>query len=325
MKILKIILLIAGILVLAVALFLVVVFANLDRAARVGIEQGGTYAMGVDTTLDSTDLGVFSGQFAMAGLRVANPEGFNTPHFLTLGEGAVKLNYESLSSDTITLPTLTLTGIDLYLDKEEGTSNYQTILNNLKRFESGDKPEPEPQGDVAKQNVVIQSLQIRDITVHAEAIGNEPVDVEIDAITLTNVGSQGGDTLELAGVFAVVTKAVMLAAVQAGAGAIPDALVGELQSGLGDLESLTDLGIDVTAQIDGVAEDLSGLADNISQGVIQSADEISNQLQQGAEDVGKTIDEAGKSLEDTAKGIGGLLGGSEKNQSDDNDSEEDPG
>jgi len=323
MKILKIIALAAGVLVLAVVVFVLVVFANLDRAARVGIEQGGTYAMGVDTTLDSADLGVFSGRFAMSGLRVANPQGFNTPHFLTLGDGAVKLNYESLSSDTITLPTLTLTGIDVYLDKEEGSSNYQTILDNLKRFESGDKTEPEPQGDVAKQNVVIQSLEIRDITVHADAVGNQPVDVEIDAITLTNVGSQGGDALQLAGVFGVVTKAVMLAAVQAGAGAIPDALIGELQTNLAGLESLSDLGIGVSAEIDGAVQDLSGLAENLSEGVIQSADQIGKQLEEGAQDVGKTIDEAGKSLEDAAKGIGGILGGNKKKNED--DSEEDPG
>ena len=320
MKIVKIAVLIILLLVGAVVLFAVAAFASLDRAAKIGIEQGGSYAMGVDTTLDKADVAVFAGTFTMAGLRIANPQGFRTPHFLALADGGVSINYESLTSDTITVPTLTLTGIDLYLDKEEGSSNYQRILDNLKRFESGDSPEPKPTGEAAKA-LVIQELAIRDITVHADVIGTTPTKVQIDEILLTNVGSAGGDTLELAGVFAVVVKAVMLGAIQAGAGALPEALLGELQSGLGSLESLGDLGIGVAAQIGGVTEDLGGLADDIGKGVFKSADEIGKSLEDVGKNVGGALDEAGKGIEDAgkgleeaAKGLGGLLGGKKKTE-----------
>ncbi len=316
MKLVKILLFVLIVIIVAVVVVIGIALMNLDRAAKVGIQQAGTYALGVNTTLDKADIGILSGTFEMDNLNVANPAGFNTPHFLALNEGNVSVSYGSLMEETIVLPVLNLSGIDVYLDKESGSSNYQTILNNLKKFESGDAPaEPKPKSGKSKK-LVIQKLDITNIVVHADVIGNEPTTVNVDAIHLTNVGSEGGDTLELAGVAAVVVKSVMLAAIQAGAGVFPDDLVGELQNGLAGLDSLGDLGIGIGTEIDGVVQDLGGLADDLANGVIKSADDIGKGLEQGVEDIGKQLEDAGKGLEDAAKGIGGLLGGSSKDKKD---------
>lgn len=311
MKVVKVLLALAVTVIALMVIVVVLAFTGIDKAAKIGIEQGAGYALGVDTTLASADIGLFSGRFAMSGLNVANPEGFSTPHFFSLGSGEVKVSYSSLASETVTLPSLTLSSIDVYLDKEEGTSNYQTILDNLKRFESGDTP-PDPNADPSQpsKEFVIQSLKLSDITVHADILGSEPTALKIDSITLTNVGSGGGDPIELAGVVAIVMKSVMLAAVQAGAGALPDALIGELQSGLSGLDSLSDLGVGVAAEIGGVTEDLGSLAENISQGVFESAEDLSKGLQEGTEGIQDTLDGVGQGLQDAAGGLGGLLGGS---------------
>jgi len=328
MKIVKVLVVVALVLIVAVAVVAAVAMSNLDRAAKVAIQRGGTYALGVNTTLASADIGVMSGTFSMNDLNVANPEGFDSPHFLALGDGNVRVSYGSLLEDTVILPELTLRSIDVHLDKEDGSSNYQTILDNLKKFESGDAPkEPAPSGGKSKK-LIIEKLTIEGIVVHADVLGDEPATVNVDAIHLTNVGSEGGDTLELAGVAAVVVKAVMLAAVQAGAGVLPDALVGELQNGLAGLESLTDLGIGVGAEIDGVVQDLDGLAQNLANGVITSADDLAKDLEGAADDIKKNVDDigeqledAGKGLEDAAKGIGGLFGGKKKEDDEDDGGE----
>lgn len=325
MKALKVIGITLLVIVLVVAIFFAVVAVNIDRAARFGVEQGGTYALGVPTTLQAADVGLTSGAFAMKGLNVANPEGFDSPHFLAMEEGAVALQYASLNAETIRLPEVILASLDVHLDKKDGRSNYQTILDNLKRFETGDSQEPEPDSDVAKQNVVVERLEIRDVVVHADVIGTNPTEVRIDEIILTDVGSDGPDAMQMADLFGVVTKAVMLAAIQTGA-ELPGALVQELQTNLADLESLSDLGIGVAAQIGGVTQDLGGLAENISEGVFKSAEELSQTLGQGAqgvqdaaEEAGKAVEDAGKAVEDAARGIGNILGG--KND----EPEEDPG
>ena len=51
----------------------------IDAFAKKGIEAGGTYCLGVPTTLDSANIGIVSGMFGLQGLTVANPEGYESP------------------------------------------------------------------------------------------------------------------------------------------------------------------------------------------------------------------------------------------------------
>ena len=76
MKLIKLL----AVLVFAVVLLVVVIGAVLvsqaNKVARVAVEKGGTYALGVQTTLNDASIGVLSGRFGMSGLRVANAQGF---------------------------------------------------------------------------------------------------------------------------------------------------------------------------------------------------------------------------------------------------------
>lgn len=56
-----------------------------DSIARRGVEAGATYALGVDTKLAGANVGIMSGSFDMQGLRVANPQGFKSDTFMSLG------------------------------------------------------------------------------------------------------------------------------------------------------------------------------------------------------------------------------------------------
>ena len=73
---------------LVLVLVVVIVAAGglfyLDRVVGASIERGGSYALGVDTELRSVRLGLLSGEFSLSGLTVANPPGFETPHFFRL-------------------------------------------------------------------------------------------------------------------------------------------------------------------------------------------------------------------------------------------------
>ena len=134
----KLIKLVAVLLVLLV-LATIAVALYIDTIAKTAIERGATYALGVKTTLGSADVGLLSGTFSMGDLTVANPAGFKSPYFTHLGEGDVKVALKTLRQETVELPTLTLTNLDIHLEKKEGEANYDVILENLSRFESGDE------------------------------------------------------------------------------------------------------------------------------------------------------------------------------------------
>ena len=84
MKILKLVLGAVVLLVLLAAVAVGLVLWRLDTIAKQAIEAGGTQATGVATTLDQANVSVLGGSFSMAGLTIANPPGFKSPHFFHL-------------------------------------------------------------------------------------------------------------------------------------------------------------------------------------------------------------------------------------------------
>ena len=147
---------VAGLVAVSIFAFLFYI----DGIARTAIERGATYALGVDTTLDSARIGLVSGSFRLAGLEVANPPGFEDPRFLNLGEARLELERSSLRDPTVIVPLFAIDGIEVDLDKQRGKANYDVILDNLARFESEEaEPEPAPEADAGPgKRFIIQEV-----------------------------------------------------------------------------------------------------------------------------------------------------------------------
>jgi hypothetical protein len=301
--------LVVVVLVVVVALVGVGVLAatNIDKFLKVGIEKGGTYATGVPTTVQTVEVSLTKRTFDMTGFELANPPGFDTPHFMALTDTAVQLDTGATDLKTITLTSLTLGGIDLFLDKGGDPSNYNTILNNLKRFESGEQGPPPAESEAIR--VIIETLVIENIDVH---LANMPgismiageVAVNIPRIELKNVGKD--EPMTMAEVIGLVVKTVLAASVQAGGGIIPGDVLGELTGGLGSLGSLSDMGIEAVGDLGRqIEEQLGGVMDQAGQAVDQAVD----QAKKAGEDLQKQADDASRSVQDAADRVRGIFGG----------------
>lgn len=310
-----------GLLALMIAL-IVIGLAIINIAARKGIEAGATYALGVPTTLGSARVGVFSGEFGMSGLKVANPQGFPAPHFLSLNEAAVAVSLGSLMKDTIEVPTFSLDGIDVHLERREGRSNYQVILDNLEKLSGGKGKEPASptrRPDEGKK-LVIRDLTIRRVTVHVDMLGIEgataaigdatgasaTVTVPINEIKLKDVGKTGtgvgGTGVTVGQIADIVVEAIMAAVVQTGGDLLPKDLLNDIGRQLGDLGGLADVGLEVGGQAVDVAA--------------KFGQEATKAIEGAAKDAGSAVEgaakEAGKAVEELGKGLEGILGGSKR-------------
>jgi hypothetical protein len=298
-KILIIIAVLLVIGVLAIAGLVVFAFGQVDKIAKIAIEKGGTYAMQVDTTVESVEVSLTGGTATLGGLNIANPGGFDTDHFLYLGSADASIDIESLGADKIIIPSITLNEIDVILDKGQDPSNYNKILENLQRFESGDSAPSEP--SEGGKNVVIQSLVLSDIEIH---VANMPgvslltgdVAISIPEITLENVGEE--ESMKAGDIFNLVIKTVLAAAVEAGGGILPDDVLGELGNGLAGLASLGEMGITVISDLP-IDDALKGLGEGVQ--------DLTNQT-------GDTIKDVSKPIEDIGKGISDLFGGNKEDE-----------
>lgn len=265
-----------------VVLVVLVAVLMIDSIAKAGIERGSTHAMGVPTTLNSADVKIMAGEFDMSGLTVSNPEGFDTPHFLSLRDGGVSVQLRSLMSDVVELPTLNLDGITVYLQRANGQTNYGKILENLKRFEDGDIPPDQPTAEGGKQ-FVINRVLITDITVHID-LAPVPgglseltkMEVKVPRIELTDLGKGDTQPMEIAQVAATIVKAILLAVAE-NAGQLPGDLGAQLQAGLSQLASLDSLGVELEAAAGRIIEDVRG-------GIDQTIDGVRDQLDGGIRD-----------------------------------------
>ncbi len=270
------------------------IFIYIDAIAKAAIERGSTYALGVETTLRWADVGILSGAFAMGGLKVDNPDGFDGDHFLRLERADVEVSLASLRPDTVELPLLVLSGVDMKLQRTLAGANYRVILDNLKRFESKEAKDGSPTDEPGRR-FVIREVLISNVNVEVDLLPTggqlNRVEVAIDEIRLTNVGSEGMSMSQLTN---VIIQAILAAVVQ-NAADLPMDLINDLGGGLAKLSGLGDLGLDATFK---VGDEVTALAGDV-------LGEVTKTVGGAGEDVGKEI---GKALE----GLGGLLGGDKK-------------
>ncbi|MCP4245739.1 MAG: hypothetical protein GY778_01700 [bacterium] len=273
-----------------VFVLILTVFLWIDYAAKAAVELGATFALGVDTSLNSMDVGVFGGSVEMAELEVANPEGFEADHFMKLDEGRVAVSLCTLMEEKVVVPDLTLAGTSMHLERRGGKANYQVILDNLKKFESKDEAAQEDGGGGKK--FVFEKIAIRDVRVQVDLlpVGGKltSVPVIIPGLELRNVGGDSENGVAMAELTNIILKAILTAVVDKGGKLIPGDVAGELSKGLDGLKGL-------------------------GEGTMQVLGDVTAEA---GEKVGEAIKEGGKGLEDAGKklgeGLGGLLGGDKK-------------
>jgi hypothetical protein len=266
---------IAAILVLVLVVALAAVWFYLDSIARKAVEVAGTYALGVPTTLEKANLGVFSGHAGITGLRVADPQGYDAPYFMQLQGASVDLSLGSLTKDTVEVPLLELDGLAIALEKRNGKANYQVILDNLKKLESA---APAQQPAKPGKKFIIRKVELKNITAHVDlvpALGSATVlDMQLDPIVLENVGSESNHGVAAEQLMDTLTKAVLLAVAHKAGNAVGE-LGSDLGKGLGQLSSLASSGVGVVGDVGGKLGNFGvGAAQQVGQGVSEGVNRI---------------------------------------------------
>jgi hypothetical protein len=322
MKLLKRIILfgILGIIVLLIAAG-VIVTLSINSIARRGIEVGSTSALGVPTTLKSASVGLFSGKFGLNGLDVANPQGgYPSTHFVQLGDAKVAVSLGSLTMDTIEIPSFTMDGLDVHLERRGGKSNYDIILENIEKFTGGKgKPKPaEPKQPGSEKKLIIKELTLRNITIHTDLVdAGTPglsdltkITVPIPEIKLTDVGKTGdgvgGSGVTIRELSSIIVQTIMAAVVEKG-GVLPEQLLGELKTRLTSLGGLEGLKLSIITEAGGsvkaLGEQFGAKVTDIGAGAKKALEDATKNLP-GAE---KIKDEAAKQIDKATDKLKGLL------------------
>lgn len=286
---------IAALLVAGVVLF----GATIDSICKTAVETGSTDALGVSTTLKQANLRVLASELNLTGLRVTNPPGFSERPFLSLRDGSVAVSVATVMSDTIELPHLRLSGIELDIERRQGESNYGAILEHMQSQSPANAPPAQtpPAQPSAGANYIIREVTIRDVLVNLSVapLGGEPtvVTLPIKEITLSDVGADR--PLPLSQVAGVIVQAVLSTVVQQGGSLVPSELLNDLSGSLSKLGDLKSIGISVA----------SDLGEETARMIREASTEAVDSAEKAVDDVKKTLKGVGENLPFEKKKSGG--------------------
>ncbi|MXX11106.1 MAG: hypothetical protein F4Z68_06895, partial [Nitrospira sp. SB0667_bin_9] len=134
-------------------LALVFVSLSLNALVKGGIETVGPRILGVPVTLEDVNVTLLSGtsmHAGLTGLTVNNPEGYETSSAVSLPEIQIKVDWNSLLTDTVIVEEVLIVKPAVTFEWSLRGSNLATIHENVKRNmgsgsgdnqEKGAKPE----------------------------------------------------------------------------------------------------------------------------------------------------------------------------------------
>lgn len=195
----KTILIIAGVVVVAVAIILWRVVANLDGIVAGIIENTGSEVLKTKVSVSGVSINLKDGKAGIAGLTVANPQGYSSANIFELNGIEVDLNLGSIGKDVLVIESIRVDNPKIVFEGDEGGgSNMQTLLDNIDSAPSEGGSSGEAQGEAMK--MIIEQFEFSGGQVKASTAlkPGEAVEIDLPAIRMSGIGKpEGGVTADV--------------------------------------------------------------------------------------------------------------------------------
>lgn len=160
--------------------------------------------MKTNVSLESADVSLFSGRFALKGLKVSNPEGFTEPFALELGEFSVQFQPKSVFTDKIIVDQVLIRGTQIVAEYNKAAQlnlmvlndNIQESVNQGETTGAGNNQVKalEKSDTKSSKSVVIKDLQILNTSLRFAMVGRVST-LTLPDIQEKNIGEQKKTTL----------------------------------------------------------------------------------------------------------------------------------
>jgi hypothetical protein len=228
----KNLLIVVGGIVLVLAVVLWQLLANLDSIVAGVIEDVGSDVVKTKVSVSGVSIDLKGGKAGIAGLTVANPDGYSRANLFELEDIAVDLDLGSIGEDVLVINTIRIQNPRInYEGDAKGGSNMQTLLNNIEKSSSGGSPESG--GEELKMivnNFELSGAQVKGTT---KLKPDTPIDFKLSTIKMSNIGkAQGGVTADV--VAEEITRKIVSAVISSAAKAGINKVIEEKSKGLLD-------------------------------------------------------------------------------------------
>lgn len=245
-----------AVVVIVIAVIVGVVFFAGD-AIKAAVEEMGPKLTKAEVKLAKVDLSLASGEAALSGLKIGNPDGFNTSHAFKLENIAVKIDTNSIGKDPIVIKEIIINSPDVIaefknfefnplktsesIQKSLKTSNFIAIQNNVnayvKQASSGSASSKESSGG-EEPKLIIEKFRMTGVKVRAVSQGGLKLDTALPPfdISLDNIGKKekGLPPAEIAAVLIPKVQDAVIKAITGDLGKVAGELLGKMGGAVKD-------------------------------------------------------------------------------------------
>lgn len=231
-------------------------FLNAGGFIKQVVEEVGSEATKAKVTLSEVDLSIQSGEAALKGFQLGNPQGFKTPKAMSFGIVSVKIDTSTVTDDVIVINEVVIAKPEITYEFADGGSNFDAIQKNVDAYAKsmgagGGKKEDSAESKGSKK-VIIENLYVRDgkIGVSASFLKGKEMSAPLPTIHLKDIGKKknGATAAEVADqLLSEISKSATSVVSSLGVGKMMDAAKGAagdakklLEGGGGDAKKMLD-------------------------------------------------------------------------------------
>ncbi|NGP76248.1 hypothetical protein G3570_06365 [Balneolaceae bacterium YR4-1] len=175
---------ITGIVGIVLLAFVVLTF-SLDYIVQSGIESTGSKMLKTEVTVENVSISLFSGSGTIEGLRVRNPEGFDSDYAMVMQRFEITMDVGTLLADTLVINRILIDEPALSVIQKVPENNLRMLMKNM---EQSSEEESSSSG-----GLVIELLLVRNgrVSVTPNVGGEQAAVVNMGDIELENLGKSG--------------------------------------------------------------------------------------------------------------------------------------
>jgi hypothetical protein len=189
------------IIVIALAVGLYYVWTSLDALVEAAIEKYGSQTTQTAVQVHEVRLKetIAQGKGSIAGISVANPKGFSTPHAFTLGQIQTQIDIKTITQSPIVINEIIVAAPQMFFEiNNDRKANFNVLKDNISRAMPA-KPagkQTEAKAPETETKIIIRRLLIQDGKVQATIVplDGKQLSTRLPRIELKNLGGKGGST-----------------------------------------------------------------------------------------------------------------------------------
>ena len=187
----KKVLIVVGGIVLVLAVFIWQVIANIDGIMAKVVEDVGSDVLKTEVSVSGMAITLREGKVSIAGLTVANPDGYSNTNLFEMEGIEVALDIASLSQDVLVIKSIRIQNPQIVFEGDaDGGSNMQTLLDNIG---SGSASDSSAAGSEEKKMIIdLFDFSGAQVKASSELKPGEIADLKLPGIKMKGIGRKKG-------------------------------------------------------------------------------------------------------------------------------------